>query len=79
MIKKLTTIGNSYGLVLDKAILELLNITPETELELTIDMTRLIIEPVGAKSRRPSRATEVIPPKPPKAGRRYGFSKKQPW
>jgi antitoxin component of MazEF toxin-antitoxin module len=35
MIKKLTVIGNSYGLVIDRSILELLHITPETELELS--------------------------------------------
>src|SRR5262250_1599791 len=54
MIKKLTVIGNSYGLVIDRSILELLHITPETELELSTDGTRLMIEPVHA--RRATRA-----------------------
>jgi antitoxin MazE len=44
--KNLSAIGNSLGIVIEKPILELLNITRETELEVTTDGTRLIIEPV---------------------------------
>jgi antitoxin MazE len=53
--KNLSAIGNSLGLVIEKPILELLNITRETELEVTTDGTRLIVEPVReveAKGRR---------------------------
>lgn len=46
MRKSLSAIGNSLGLVIEKPILELLNITRDTELEVTTDGTRLIIEPV---------------------------------
>ena len=46
MKKRLTNIGNSLGLVIEKPILELLQITQETELEMTTDGTRLIIEPL---------------------------------
>lgn len=46
MRKNLSAIGNSLGLVIEKPILELLNITRDTELEVTTDRTRLIIEPV---------------------------------
>ncbi len=35
MIKMLVKHGNSYALVIDKPILELLNITPDTPLEIT--------------------------------------------
>ena len=55
MRKNLSAIGNSLGLVIEKPILELLNITRETELEVTTDGTRLIVEPVReveAKGRR---------------------------
>ncbi len=55
MRKNLSTIGNSLGLVIEKPILELLNITRDTELEVTTDGTRLIVEPVReveAKGRR---------------------------
>lgn len=85
MIKKLTVIGNSYGLVIDRSILELLHITPETELELSTDGTRLIIEPVHARraTRRPTppkpTPTPPTPRKPARPEPRYGFPKKQPW
>jgi antitoxin component of MazEF toxin-antitoxin module len=46
MRKTLTNIGNSLGLVIEKPILELLNITKETPLEMTTDGQRLILEPV---------------------------------
>jgi antitoxin component of MazEF toxin-antitoxin module len=55
MRKNLSAIGNSLGLVIEKPILELLNITRDTELEVTTDGTRLIIEPLReaeAKGRR---------------------------
>jgi antitoxin MazE len=55
MRKSLSVIGNSLGLVIEKPILELLNITRDTELEITTDGTRLIVEPVReveAKGRR---------------------------
>lgn len=55
MRKNLSAIGNSLGLVIEKPILELLNITRDTELEVTTDGTRLIVEPVrdgAAKGRR---------------------------
>ena len=80
MIKKLVTIGNSYGLVIDRSILDLLRISPDSELELSTDGQRLIIEPVGGRPHRPSRAPAL--PKPPKPARREprsGFPKKQPW
>lgn len=51
MIKKLTTHGNSSALILDKAILDLLNIQPETPLEITTDGQNIIISPVRNASR----------------------------
>ena len=55
MRKNLSAIGNSLGIVIEKPILELLGITRDTELEVTTDGTRLIVEPVReveAKGRR---------------------------
>jgi antitoxin MazE len=46
MRKKLSAIGNSLGLVIEKPILELLDINRETELDMTTDGQRLIITPV---------------------------------
>jgi predicted nucleotidyltransferase len=50
MIKRLTRHGNSYALIIDKAILELLGISPQSPLELSTDgrslQVRRIDEPV---------------------------------
>ena len=46
MVKNLTTIGNSLGIVIEKPILEMLGISRETKLEIITDGKRLIIEPV---------------------------------
>lgn len=45
MKKKLIKIGNSYGITLEKPVLRLLKISPDTELEIITDGQRLIIEP----------------------------------
>lgn len=46
MVKTLTKHGNSLALVIDKPVLELLNIEPETPLEISTDGRALVIEPV---------------------------------
>lgn len=52
MRKKLSAIGNSLGLVIEKPVLELLKIDRDTELEVSTDGSRLIIEPVRGKRAR---------------------------
>jgi len=52
MKKKLSAVGNSLGIVIEKPILELLGINRETELEMTTDGQRLIIEPVKQRRSR---------------------------
>ena len=52
MMKKLSAIGNSLGIVIEKPILELLDIDRETELEMTTDGQRLIIQPVRQRRKR---------------------------
>ena len=52
MVKKLTRHGNSLALVIDRPILDLLNIDTETPLEITTDGKRLIVAPAGASERR---------------------------
>lgn len=49
MIKRLQAVGNSSGLIIDRPILELLNITSETQLDVSTDGERLIITPVRGK------------------------------
>lgn len=53
MIKKLSAVGNSLGLIIERPILELLSITKDTSLEITTDGEALIIRPVqlGKKDR----------------------------
>ncbi len=52
MTKRLQAVGNSSGIIIDKPILELLRITPETELEISTDGERLIVTPVRPDSPR---------------------------
>lgn len=52
MIKHLTVHGNSSALVIEKPILELLNITPKTPLEVTTDGKNLIVSPVKDSKRQ---------------------------
>jgi len=51
MRKKLSAIGNSLGIVIEKPILELLDIDRETELDMRTDGERLIIEPIRSARR----------------------------
>ncbi len=46
MIKKLSAVGNSLGLIIERPIHELLNITKDTALEVKTDGEALIIRPV---------------------------------
>ena len=50
MIKTLTKHGNSYALVIEKPILELLRATPETEFEIITDGRCLVLSPVRSKA-----------------------------
>jgi antitoxin component of MazEF toxin-antitoxin module len=45
MLKKLTTIGSSKGLILDKTLLGLLGIEDAEEVSITVEGRRLIITP----------------------------------
>ncbi|MFO8012500.1 MAG: AbrB/MazE/SpoVT family DNA-binding domain-containing protein [Phycisphaerae bacterium] len=46
MVKTLTRHGNSYALVIDKPILELLQATPDTPFEIVTDGQCLVLTPV---------------------------------
>jgi len=52
MLKKLTRHGNSLALVIDKGILDILNIDDNTPLEISTDGTLLLISPVRDEKRR---------------------------
>ena len=52
LTKRLTAFGNSFGVVIDKPILELLAITKDTDLQVsTDDGRRIIIEPKATPHR----------------------------
>ena len=55
MVKRLQAIGNSFGVIIDKPILELLRLTPETSLDVSTDGERLIITPIRAATARKRR------------------------
>ena len=52
MIKKLTKHGNSLALVIDRPILELLKIDPETLLDVSTDGRQLFVAPAKSSNRR---------------------------
>lgn len=52
MIKTLIKHGNSLALVLDKPILELLQVTADTPLELTTNGEALLVSPVRDQERQ---------------------------
>jgi antitoxin component of MazEF toxin-antitoxin module len=52
VVTKLTKHGNSLALVIDRPILDLLNIDTETPLDITTDGKRLIVAPAGESERR---------------------------
>lgn len=52
MRKRLSAVGYSLGVIIDKPILELLHIDKDSESELVTGGDRLILEPVRAAGRR---------------------------
>jgi antitoxin MazE len=48
MVKKLTRLGNSLALLIDKPILDLLKITADTPIELSTDGHRLVVTPLAS-------------------------------
>lgn len=72
MLKKLTKHGNSLALVIDKAILELLDIDDKTPLDISTDGTLLLISPVRDEKRK-SQFLEAVE----KANSKYGRALKR--
>jgi antitoxin component of MazEF toxin-antitoxin module len=67
MVKKLTKHGNSLALVIDRPILDLLRIEPDTPLDVGTDGQRLIISRAEASDRRRKFASAQV-----WAHKRYG-------
>ena len=60
--KHLTAIGNSFGIIIDKPILDLLNITKDTPLEVKTDGAGLIIRPLYDEMPGNGELEEIPPP-----------------
>ena len=52
MIKNLVKHGNSWALVIDRPILDLLKISPDAPLEITTDGRSVIVSPAEASGRK---------------------------
>jgi antitoxin component of MazEF toxin-antitoxin module len=52
MIKRLVKHGNSWALVIDRPILEILKIDPESPLEITTDGRSMLIAPATGSDHR---------------------------
>ena len=50
MVKKFTKHDDSLAVIIDKPILELLNMTEDTRINLRTDGKNIIIEPMGAQT-----------------------------
>lgn len=57
MTKKLVRHGNSAALILDKPILDLLNVTMDTPLEISTDGRSIVISPAAPNSDQEVRAS----------------------
>ena len=55
MVKALRQIGNSYGIIIDRPIMDLLGITAETQLKMTVRDGGLLIHPVEAEGKHKDR------------------------
>jgi antitoxin component of MazEF toxin-antitoxin module len=55
MIKRLTRVGNSQAIMIDEALLDLLGITTETDLEITTEGRALLIVPRLTEAERRQR------------------------
>jgi antitoxin component of MazEF toxin-antitoxin module len=60
MRKKLVRHGNSRALVIDKAILELLKVEDDTEFDIQMRGTSLVVTPMTAATERAERLEEAI-------------------
>lgn len=61
MQKRLVKVGNSLGLVIDKSLLSVMNVTRTTRLRMTLEGGRLVVEPMlGDCDPRPPTAREAL-------------------
>ena len=71
MIKTLTKHGDSYALVIDEPILDLLKIRPDTPLEIAIDGKKLLVSPSSEEDEERSGVSEEFEQSLEKVNRRF--------
>jgi hypothetical protein len=59
MIKRLTKHGNSFALLIDRPILDLLKIRPDTPLEITMNGERITVAVAARVKSRPRRTSKT--------------------
>lgn len=60
MIKTLSKVGSSYSLIIDKALLQILDIEPDTLLEIKTDGKSLIITPAAPSQTDSHKASPAV-------------------
>lgn len=60
MIKKLSKYGNSFAILIDKPILELLNISEGTQLKIKTDGESIIITPIQSELSKIRKVSENV-------------------
>jgi antitoxin component of MazEF toxin-antitoxin module len=59
LVRKLSQIGNSKGLILPQTVLELLSWDVEAEVEMKIEGKKLVVSPVNRRYATPAEASAV--------------------
>lgn len=60
IVKKLTKIGNSYGVILPKRILQLVGVKPEEGCRITVEESRVTIEPAKTSKGLDERVAQAM-------------------
>lgn len=60
MVKRLAKTGTSYSVIIDRTMMKLLQITPESELDLSIQDGALVITPVKSKAERQAQLDQAL-------------------
>jgi antitoxin component of MazEF toxin-antitoxin module len=52
LVKKLTKIGNSYGVILPTEIMKVSGVTPHSQLEISVKDNQIVLKPTDLKDHR---------------------------
>ena len=64
MIKKLATIGNSYGVIIDRALLREAGIAPKSKIELVVADGAVVVRPAPKAAVETRRSRRKAPASP---------------